>query len=196
MRKMHFLLMVGLLTVPALGDAVDVAGNLNLQYTGVWTQQDSNSSTWAGGFEMSVVSSVYEDTDGNLAFVYDLMPSTDGVFALNLAGDFSFAEQATGLHNGTGGDAGILYVNFVGDMSVVLVPTVDTDEHFIFSFLVLAENVGNWDLYSGNALGNGGATGGYAYAPGIVPLPEPGTLSLLGAGLLVGGCARFRKRLQ
>jgi len=71
--------------VPAFGDGVDVATLLQGAYGGDWTSVADESSTWTGSFEMSVHSSVYENSDGDYTFVYDLVPTVDGVFALNLA---------------------------------------------------------------------------------------------------------------
>ena len=191
-----FLLMVGLLTVPALGDSQDAAAIAALlfgQYTGTWTQQASNTSQWEGSFHLSVISRVFTNAGGDQAFVYDLVSSTDGVFALSLPGNFFFAEQPQALHNVPGGGAGLGFVGFNGTMNVVLAPPLDTNEHFIFSFLVLQADAAPLGLNSGSALGNGGSATGLAY----VPVAEPGTLTLLGVGLLIGGVtSRFRKRFQ
>ncbi len=196
MRKSALVFILGLLTIPAFGDAVDVASLLKDAYTGDWTSVADQTSTWTGSFEMSVHSSVYENAAGDYTFVYDLVPTVDGLFALNLGGDFSSAEQAARLHNR--GGAGTLFFNldFEGDMSVVILPSVDTGEHFIFSFLLPSSANTSWGQYYGNALGGaGGYTSGGAYAPGeTTQVPEPSTLLLLGFGLVAG--AAFKKRFN
>ena len=186
--------------VPAFGDPVDVTTLLNGAYGGVWTSVADESSTWTGSFEMSVHSSVYENSAGDYTFVFDVVPTVDGVFALNLGGNFSSAEQVKGLHTVPGG-AGTLFFNvgFEGGMSVIIQPAIDTGVHFIFSFLQPSSANSSWDLYYGNALGGaGGYTSGGAYAPGApgeaTAVPEPSTLLLLGFGLVVG--TAFKKRFN
>jgi len=189
MRTIVLLLMVGLLTVPALGGGVnvDVASELGTHYTGSWTHQVSNPDpSW--GF-MQVVSSVYQDGDGNLAFVYDLTSSTDLVYSWTLYGDFSSAQSEVVLHT-SGGSLGFPSITFDGNLSVSF-GFLDNGEHFIFSFLVPSSAGLTADLYHGDAYGFTGTTEGYAYAPGQT-VPEPGTLFLLAAGLIAG--AVFRKR--
>ena len=196
MRQSALLFIIGLLTIPAFGDGVDVATLLQGAYGGDWTSVADQSSTWTGSFEMSVHSSVYENAAGDYTFVFDLVPTVDGVFALNLGGDFSSAQQATGLHS-PGGAGNFFNVDFEGDMSVVILPSLDTGEHFIFSFRLPSSANSSWDLYYGNALGGaGGYTSGGAYAPGgeTNAVPEPSTLLLLGFGLVVG--TAFRKRFN
>jgi len=100
---------------------------------------------------------------------------------------------ATALHNPGGASTVFFNVDFAEGMSVVILPSVDTGGHFIFSFLQPSSANNSWDIYYGNALGGaGGYTAGGAYAPGIAAVPEPSTLLLLGFGLLAG--AAFRKR--
>jgi len=195
MRKIALFLIIGLLTIPAFGDGVDVATLLQGEYGGNWTSVADDSSTWTGSFEMAVHSSVYENSAGEYTFVYDLVPTADGVFALNLAGDFSSAQPATALHSPGGAGTVFFNVDFAEGMSVVILPSVDTGDHFIFSFLQPSSANSSWDIYYGNALGGGGGyTAGGAYAPGDIAVPEPSTLLLLGFGLLAG--AAFRKRFK
>ena len=197
MRQSALLFIIGLLTIPAFGDGVNVATLLHDEYGGVWTSVADQSSTWTGSFEMSVHSSVYENVAGDYTFVFDLVPTVDGVFALNLGGDFSSANEATDLHSPAGAGTLFFNVDFEGDMSVVILPSLDTGEHFIFSFLLPSSANLSWDHYYGNALGGaGGYTSGVAYAPGgeRTKVPEPATLILLAAGLLAG--AAFRKRFK
>jgi len=201
MRQSALLFIIGLLTIPAFGDSVDMSTLLQGAYGGDWTSVADESSTWTGSFEMSVHSSVYENSDGDYTFVYDLVPTVDGVFALNLGGDFSYAEQVKGLHTVPGG-AGTLFFNvgFEGGMSVIIQPAIDTGVHFIFSFLQPSTADISWNHYYGNALGGaGGYTSGGAYAPGgdvvdSTAVPEPSTLLLLGFGLVAG--TAFRKRFN
>ena len=191
MRKSTFFLIVALLSAPVFGAGIDVAAFLQFEYPKLnanWTELAVQSTTWTGDFDMEVVSSVYYDGDSTYAFIYELAPTTDGVFALNLAGRFDGAGQ---IRDNSDGFADVLYINFDGDMSVVIVPTVATGEHFVFSFLVDSSGPLSWGTYQGNALGNAGATSGYAFA-----LPEPFTLPLLGIGLLLGGFAGFRRKSQ
>lgn len=200
MRKSVLFLILGFLTIPAFGDVEDVATLLHDTYLDNWTIVADHSSTWTGSFEMSVHSSVYENVAGDYTFVFDVVPTVDGVFALNLGGDFSSAQQAEGLHSSGAAGTFFFNVDFEGDMSVVILPSVDTGEHFIFSFLVLSSANTSWELYYGNALGGaGGYTSGWAYAPGgdnngTTAVPEPSTLLLLGFGLVVG--TAFRKRFN
>jgi len=195
MRQSALLFIIGLLTIPAFGDGVNVATLLHDEYGGVWTSVADESSTWTGSFEMSVHSSVYENVAGDYTFVFDLVPTADGVFALNLGGDFSSANQATDLHSPAGAGTLFFNVDFEGDMSVVILPSLDTGEHFIFSFRLPSSANSSWDLYYGNALGGaGGYTSGGAYAPGATAVPEPSTLLLLGFGLVVG--TAFKKRFN
>ncbi len=195
MRQSALLFIIGLLTVPAFGDGVNVATLLHDEYGGVWTSVADQSSTWTGSFEMSVRSSVYENSDGDYTFVYDLVPTVDGVFALNLGGDFSSAEQAAGLHNRGGAGTLFFNVDFEQGMSVIIQRSVDTGDHFIFSFLQPSSANLSWGHYYGNALGGaGGYTSGGAYAPGATAVPEPSTLLLLGFGLVAGTV--FKKRFN
>ena len=193
MRKTALFFIIGLLTIPAFGDPVDVATLLKGAYGGDWTSVADNSSTWTGSFDMALHSSVYENSDGDLTFVYDLVPTVDGVFALNIAGDFSSAEQAAGLHNRGGAGTLFFNVDFEQGMSVIIQRSVDTGDHFIFSFLLPSSANSSWGLHFGNALGG---VGGYTTGEALIPNPEPATLTLLGIGLLGGGVARFRKRFK
>jgi len=198
MRQSALLFIIGLLTIPAFGDGVDVATLLQNTYEeGDWTIVADQTTTWTGSFEMSVHSSVYENAAGDYTFVYDLVPTVDGVFALNLGGDFSSAEQAAGLHNRGGAGTLFFNVDFEQGMSVIIQRSVDTGDHFIFSFLQPSSANLSWGHYYGNALGGaGGYTSGGAYAPGgeTNAVPEPSTLLLLGFGLVVG--TAFRKRFN
>jgi len=197
MRQSALLFIIGLLTIPAFGDGVDVATLLQNTYEeGDWTIVADQTTTWTGSFEMSVHSSVYENAAGDYTFVYDLVPTVDGVFALNLGGDFSSAEQAAGLHNRGGAGTLFFNVDFEQGMSVIIQRSVDTGDHFIFSFLQPSSANLSWGHYYGNALGGaGGYTSGGAYAPGAATaVPEPSTLLLLGFGLVAGTV--FKKRFN
>ena len=130
MRKSVLFLILGFLTIPAFGDVEDVATLLHDTYLDNWTIVADHSSTWTGSFEMSVHSSVYENTAGDYTFVFDVVPTVDGVFALNLGGDFSSAQQAEGLHSPGGAGTLFFNVDFEGDMSVVILPSVDTGGNF------------------------------------------------------------------
>ena len=88
MRKSVLVFILGLLTIPAFGDGVDVAARLKDAYTGDWTSVADQTTTWTGSFEMSVHSSVYENSAGDYTFVFDLVPTAHGVFALNLGETF------------------------------------------------------------------------------------------------------------
>jgi len=190
-EKLMFVLVVFcLITAPALaGGPVNVFDESGF---GSLIDSKSSSSTGPLGFTLSIEARVWLK-DGTYTYVYEITDNGTSPFGISSVGIGSSSFDGLNLNWGTvGGPALLSAATFSDNLTFHFSPALPSGN----TTIVYAQSTQGPLEYLFGGTGYGPSGSGNTLGPGAPPLatPEPGTLILLGTGLL-GGVGFLRKKL-